>query len=485
MVSFLLWFTIIFWLRESDSFVLKYPNIHLRNDFLKKLTTWKSPSSICQYTEDIDSSVHLEDTSRLISDISTVSQLSEWFQLLESSDVGYEPVSVNAFGMDLVIWRDIDGKANVFEDLCPHRSAALSLGDVVVNPITLKFCLQCPYHGLQFDSEGICSLDPEDNKPKRFLKAKKLRSLEREGHIFVENLSNPNQKYFGSKNLEVEERMILPSGWWAIALTEEVTTEPIYLRRFGMNLTVFRNTEYEISVTANKCLPCPGSLSYSHIMCYENRGVIYILWGKTLFPYPNHFEDLKSHSSCVLQWESESNIGSNIEGQLDNTHVSFVHAKSFAPIAKSIMSREYLNINFSSNGVRWHYEDPEFYWDMKYPNILINPRNSEYSMTIIYAPIDKHKTNLYIRSHRTFLNDRFFPLWFKELVDKIYLALYLFITAEDQRIAVSQQRNILKYGIKYDKLYREDDKAILHYRDYASGSPKFDSPLSDEPFWEY
>lgn len=43
-------------------------------------------------------------------------------------------------------------------DICIHRGAALSLGKVINN------CIQCPYHGFEFDSEGKCEFIPANGK---------------------------------------------------------------------------------------------------------------------------------------------------------------------------------------------------------------------------------------------------------------------------------------------------------------------------------
>jgi phenylpropionate dioxygenase-like ring-hydroxylating dioxygenase large terminal subunit len=56
-------------------------------------------------------------------------------------------------GLDLVVWNSdekTEGKWSVMADACPHRLAPLSQGRV--DPET--GCIECPYHGWQFDTEG-------------------------------------------------------------------------------------------------------------------------------------------------------------------------------------------------------------------------------------------------------------------------------------------------------------------------------------------
>ena len=54
----------------------------------------------------------------------------------------------------VVIFRGEDGHFSALEDRCPHRFAPLSLGRVDGNTIS------CAYHGLAFDKEGRCVLNP-------------------------------------------------------------------------------------------------------------------------------------------------------------------------------------------------------------------------------------------------------------------------------------------------------------------------------------
>lgn len=50
----------------------------------------------------------------------------------------------------MVIFRDADGKVGALEDRCCHRGAPLTHGEVVEEG------LQCGYHGLIFDTSGVC-----------------------------------------------------------------------------------------------------------------------------------------------------------------------------------------------------------------------------------------------------------------------------------------------------------------------------------------
>ncbi|MDO8774443.1 MAG: Rieske 2Fe-2S domain-containing protein [Burkholderiaceae bacterium] len=58
------------------------------------------------------------------------------------------PVKARAFGEDLVVFRDSDGRVGVMDEYCPHRGASLVLGR------NEEGGLRCLYHGWKMDVEG-------------------------------------------------------------------------------------------------------------------------------------------------------------------------------------------------------------------------------------------------------------------------------------------------------------------------------------------
>jgi phenylpropionate dioxygenase-like ring-hydroxylating dioxygenase large terminal subunit len=59
----------------------------------------------------------------------------------------------------VVLYRKSDGNVAALEDRCPHRFAPLHMGKIVNGD-----AVQCPYHGLEFDSSGACVLNPHGTK---------------------------------------------------------------------------------------------------------------------------------------------------------------------------------------------------------------------------------------------------------------------------------------------------------------------------------
>lgn len=73
-----------------------------------------------------------------------------------------KPLRVRMLSHEFVLFRDSKGKAHCLSDTCIHRGAALSGGKVMGD------CVQCPYHGWQYNGSGRCvsipSLGPEGRK---------------------------------------------------------------------------------------------------------------------------------------------------------------------------------------------------------------------------------------------------------------------------------------------------------------------------------
>ena len=77
-----------------------------------------------------------------------------WHPVALTEAVTNAPLAATLLGESLVLWRSTDGQAHAWLDRCPHRGARLSLGRVHENR------LECPYHGWQFDTAGVCSQVP-------------------------------------------------------------------------------------------------------------------------------------------------------------------------------------------------------------------------------------------------------------------------------------------------------------------------------------
>lgn len=74
-----------------------------------------------------------------------------WYVAGLSGEVTDKPLKRRMLGQDFVLWRDTRGQARCIANTCIHRGGSLGDGKVRGD------CIQCPYHGWQFDGEGHCT----------------------------------------------------------------------------------------------------------------------------------------------------------------------------------------------------------------------------------------------------------------------------------------------------------------------------------------
>ncbi|MGE5378933.1 MAG: Rieske 2Fe-2S domain-containing protein [Bacteroidota bacterium] len=108
---------------------------------------------------------------------------NQWYAILESNEVKKgKPIGVTRMGEKLVAWRDSHGKVTVMSDLCPHRGVALSTGKL------MKDCIQCPFHGFEYDVSGSCTYVPANGRsaqPPRALHVKTYPTREAHGILYL------------------------------------------------------------------------------------------------------------------------------------------------------------------------------------------------------------------------------------------------------------------------------------------------------------
>lgn len=84
---------------------------------------------------------------------------NQWYVILDSREVRSGKLcAVRRMGVDLVLWRDMSGSVRCIADHCVHRGAALSAGKVKGD------CIECPFHGLQYDGDGHVTLIPANGR---------------------------------------------------------------------------------------------------------------------------------------------------------------------------------------------------------------------------------------------------------------------------------------------------------------------------------
>jgi phenylpropionate dioxygenase-like ring-hydroxylating dioxygenase large terminal subunit len=79
----------------------------------------------------------------------------------------------------VVLYRRDDGTAVALEDRCCHRQAPLSMGKLKGNIV------ECPYHGLQFDSTGKCVRIPSQEKIPPSAKVRSYPLVEKNHWVWI------------------------------------------------------------------------------------------------------------------------------------------------------------------------------------------------------------------------------------------------------------------------------------------------------------
>lgn len=80
---------------------------------------------------------------------------NQWYAILPSKQVkANQLLAVKRLNLELVLFRSANGAISCVVDQCAHRGAALSKGKLKDG------CIQCPFHGLEFNPDGRCVFIP-------------------------------------------------------------------------------------------------------------------------------------------------------------------------------------------------------------------------------------------------------------------------------------------------------------------------------------
>ena len=77
-----------------------------------------------------------------------------WYPAGRREEFTEQPLKRHMLGLDFVLFRDTGGIARVLSNTCAHRGGSLADGKVKGD------CIQCPYHGWEFDGDGQCRKIP-------------------------------------------------------------------------------------------------------------------------------------------------------------------------------------------------------------------------------------------------------------------------------------------------------------------------------------
>lgn len=102
-----------------------------------------------------------------------------WYVACLVSELGDRPLGRTILGIPVVLFRTQSGKVHALTDNCPHRAVPLHRGEVVGERI------RCVYHGLEFDGEGVCRLNPHISGSPERLKGRSFPLAERYGMVWI------------------------------------------------------------------------------------------------------------------------------------------------------------------------------------------------------------------------------------------------------------------------------------------------------------
>ena len=102
-----------------------------------------------------------------------------WYVAARSSELGRALLKRTIAGDNLVMYRTEAGRAIALLDMCPHRLAPLSLGQLVGDAV------QCGYHGITFDCEGRCIRIPGEEKIAGHFRATTFALAEHWGFVWA------------------------------------------------------------------------------------------------------------------------------------------------------------------------------------------------------------------------------------------------------------------------------------------------------------
>lgn len=101
-----------------------------------------------------------------------------WYPVAFSADLKDDTmVPFDCFEEPWVIFRGKDGRAGCVQNTCAHRACPLHLGSVTDGRI------QCPYHGWEYSTDGVCEKMPSTHLLNVHIKA--LPCVEKDGLIWV------------------------------------------------------------------------------------------------------------------------------------------------------------------------------------------------------------------------------------------------------------------------------------------------------------
>jgi phenylpropionate dioxygenase-like ring-hydroxylating dioxygenase large terminal subunit len=124
----------------------------------------------------------------------------QWYVIGEKTDfVTNKPITATIWNKNYVVWKNENGSYVGLDDICSHKSAALSKGKVCNNNIV------CPYHGYEFDEAGVLVKVPGICfRPSPVYNVDKYQVVEKNGWVYLNTYANSTDF---TENIFIEEEV--------------------------------------------------------------------------------------------------------------------------------------------------------------------------------------------------------------------------------------------------------------------------------------
>jgi len=124
----------------------------------------------------------------------------QWYVIGEKTEfVINKPKTATIWNKNYVVWKNENGSYVGLDDICSHKSAALSKGNVCNNNIV------CPYHGYEFDQNGTLTKVPGICfRPSPVYNVDKYQVVEKNGWVYLNTYANSSDF---TENIFVEEEV--------------------------------------------------------------------------------------------------------------------------------------------------------------------------------------------------------------------------------------------------------------------------------------
>lgn len=295
-----------------------------------------------------------------------------------------------------------------------------------------------------------------------------------------------------------------PTGWYVVATSKELpANKPLGLKRFDLDLVLWRNSDNKIIafidscphrsvklslgyIKNNQCIVCPfhgmafdengtcthvpetkksaPGLKIKSFQTYESHGFIWLWYSENQSlssDLPEWFSEIPSNTiSLTITEQINCHITRAIENQLDYAHLGIVHSstigRGFDPTQQPRFVLDDKNIRFF---LRDRKSNSESMIAFRFPNIWLNQITSRFMISLAFVPVDSNKTLLYLTSYQNFVT---LPLIGK-LLNFILNKFNSYVLNEDTFVIMSHPVGSSTETGTSEKLFASD-KAIRHFR---------------------